>query len=166
MDRALDSPGDRRKVSWLRRTRTTLLLTAGLVLPTTLHAEPPQGRVLEPRLAALDMPADRIKNLTFKGWVDFAESQGHIEIIVLTQGNDDSSDPFLWRELVRVFSGRTPTVVNGQNRYSWEITVLAATVFPGAGWPDGGTARVRFRAVRDTDGSSTYLPVQDEFGRA
>src|SRR5262245_46038377 len=145
MDRALDSPGSRRKVSRLRRTRMTVLFTAGLVLPTTLHAATPQGRVLEPRLSALDVPADRIKNLTFKGWVDFAESQGHIEIIVLTQGNGDSSDPFLWRELVRVFSSKTPTVVSGQNRYSWEITILATTVFPGAGWPDGGTARVRFR---------------------
>jgi hypothetical protein len=165
MDRALESPADRRKGRRLRRTTLTLLFTAGLV-PTTLHAETPQGRVLEPRLGALDMPADRIKSIDFKGWVDFSGSQGHIEIIVLTQGNADSSDPFLWREFVRVFPSRTPTVVNGQNRYSWEIILFASDMFPGAGWPDGGTARARFRAVRDDDGSSTYLPVRDGSGAA
>jgi hypothetical protein len=37
-------------------------------------------------------------------------------------------------------------------------------MFKGASWPEGGTARVRFRAV-GRDGESDYLPVRDTSGQ-
>jgi hypothetical protein len=107
---------DRRARRTLQVGSLALLLAAGLG-PSTRGASKPRGQVEERRLEAIDIPADRVKNLTFKGWVDFPESQGHVAIIVMTRGDGDASDPFLFTEFAKVFPLRTPTIVRGENRY-------------------------------------------------
>jgi hypothetical protein len=132
---------------------------------------PPGGLVEAPPLAGFDVrgnPADQALN--YRGYTNFPGSEGRVEVYVLKQGNGDARSDSLWIRILNVtFTPSNDTVVNGETRYAWRTGVVPlfhsldpdfGTSDIGVGpWPRGGTARVRFKAVRGN--ASAYLPVLD-----
>jgi hypothetical protein len=121
----------------------------------------PSGLVEEPQLLGVDTgnPAGQLFN--YRGYTNFPGSQGRVEIYVLTQGNGDSTNQSLWKLVRTVTPSNTGTVVGSETRYAWSTgSVALFGNSPGENrWPQGGTARVRFKAVRGT--VSSDLPVRD-----
>jgi hypothetical protein len=83
-----------------------------------------------------------------------------VEIDVLHSGNDTSTGS--WdRNVAGAIHPGDPKTVHGNTYYEWSTAPLR--IFDASRWPDGGTARVRFRAVR-SDGNEAYLRVRDRHG--
>jgi hypothetical protein len=140
-----------------------------------LEAQPPPGGLVEsPQLGGLDArnPADQA--FTYRGYTNFPGSQGRVEIYVLKQGNGNATptNDSLWTLVRTVIPSNNVTVVGGEARYAWSTVRGVVNLFHTPGllsslglegrWPQGGTARVRFKAVRGT--ASADLPVRDRNG--
>jgi hypothetical protein len=145
---------------------------SSLLLPGSYASHTPKGRVDEPRLTGHNVSPALNTTFTFKGWVDFPGSKGTVEIDVLNDGNVDASNESGWRLRKAVATpSNTPTVVSGQNRYYWSVGPIQIFTSSTAGnyrWPEGGVARVRFRAVYNHSNgtkSIVYLPVRDSDGK-
>jgi hypothetical protein len=147
-----------------RTNRAALVLaTVAVILVLGLGAaqSAPSGLVLEPRLTGIDVSDPENLTFDYKGYTNFPGSQGKVEIHVLTQGNGDSSDATLWLKVLEVYPSETGTVVGNETRYAWS-TGNRALFRNGSGqnrWPQGGMARLRFKAVRGSE--SAYLRVRD-----
>jgi len=127
------------------------------------------GLVLEPRLKAYGVPtpAERA-GFTFRGWVNFPPSEGRVEIDVLKRGNGEDEADSWAIDVARVVINETPVVVDGEHRFFWStgpIRIFEPADSTEARFPDGGTARVRFRAFfPDQPERNALLAVQDEDG--
>jgi len=113
----------------------------------------------------------REKRFEFRGWVDFPGSKGHVRIDVLNVGNGDSYEERHWEvNVATAVPNETAMVVDGEERFYWSSGPVALFQSSAKGqdrWPEGGTARVRFIALRQEPGGSetyTLLPVQDANG--
>jgi hypothetical protein len=140
-------------------------VAAMLLLGLGTAQSAPSGLVQEPRLTGLDVSDPASKLFNYKGYTNFPGSQGKVEIYVLKQGNGDSSDATLWLKVLEVRPSETGTVVGSETRYAWS-TGDQALFKNGPGenrWPQGGTARLRFKAVRGSE--SAYLKVRDSDGK-
>lgn len=131
----------------------------------------PRGLVLEPRLKGFNVEPSPDASFVFKGWVNFPGSKGVVEIDVFNFGNGDSNDAASWELAVaKAIPSNTATIVNGQAQHHWQagpIQVFQPSDDGQDRWPEGGTARVRFRAIlNNLDGSTSQslLPVRDRDG--
>jgi hypothetical protein len=131
----------------------------------------PRGLVLEPRMKGFNVDPSQDASLVFEGWVNFPGSKGVVEIDVFNFGNGDSSDAASWEIAVaKAIPTNEATMVNGKARYHWKVGPIQLFRSSTEGqdrWPEGGTARVRFRAMRNNpDGSTSQslLPVLDRDG--
>ncbi len=129
----------------------------------------PDGRVTRPRSQHYDgSPANR--SFDFEGWVDFPGSQGQVRIEVLKQSNstasNDAIDDSNWIQVAVATPSNTATKIDGLMRFKWSArSIKAFTNTPGSDerrWPQGGTSRVRFRAVHQ--GAEEFLRVFDQDG--
>ena len=140
-----------------------------------LEAQPPPGGLVEsPPLGGLDAANPGGQAFTYRGYTNFPGSQGRVEIYVLKQGNGNAAptNDALWTRVRNVIPSNTGTVVGGETRYAWSTGGTVSLFQENLGflgflglqgrWPQGGTARVRFKAVRGT--ASAYLPVRDSDG--
>lgn len=114
----------------------------------------------------IEPPASQY-GLLFEGWVNFSGANGYIEMDALKAGNGPSDTDALWERLESFKPDTTPRAfVNGENQYKW--SVFPNKPFAQDRWPDGGTARFRFRAmVNPGSGFSetkAQLAVQDDQG--
>ena len=138
-----------------------ILAVLALVPPGARALDPPQGMVLEPRLDAFDVGRPEDKAFVFKGLVDFSGSMGHVEIDVLRAGNGENEATSWEADVARARISNATKVIDGTTFFLWETERIR--IFNQDRWPAGGTARVRFTAVR-SDGSQALLPVRDEDG--
>jgi hypothetical protein len=129
------------------------------------QAQTPTGMVEEPRLGTISVPDNKAQLLTIKGWVSFPGSAGRVRVIVSNDGDASADDPFLFREVVAIAPGNSPRS-GTSNQYSWETSLTISSIFAGARWPAGGTARIRVRATRNNNNGNAYLPVRDKDGIA
>lgn len=155
-----------------------LIAVSSVLIGASIWAAPwapasdlPQGLVLTPRLQGFYVKPAQDASFVFEGWVDFPGSEGVVEIDVFNFGNGDSNDAASWEIAVaKAVSSNTATMVNGQARYRWKVgpmQIFQPSIEGQDRWPEGGTARVRFRAIRnDHDGSTSQslLPVRDRDG--
>lgn len=143
-----------------------------LLLSGSHASHTPKGRVDEPRLTGYNVSPALNTAFTFKGWVDFPGSKGVVEIDVLNDGNAAASDESRWQlKKYSATPSNTPTVVSGQKRYYWSVgpkQIFTSGTAANYRWPEGGIARVRFRAVYNHSNgtqSTAYLPVRDSDGK-
>ncbi|MDN5941141.1 MAG: hypothetical protein L0H94_04575 [Nitrospira sp.] len=135
-------------------------------------SDEPKGMVEQPRLRkAFSVSPAQDALVQFKGWVDFPGFRGRVRIDVLNFGNGDSNDAFLWQiEVATAIPDKTATVVDGIERFYWStepVAIFQPSVNGQNRWPEGGTACVRFVALRtEADGSESHalLPVLDANG--
>lgn len=167
-----------RKLGNAKRSLAACLMAALILMalvtratPTCLEPLEPRGMVDQPRLQTFSVSPARDTQFEFKGWVDFPGSAGRVYIDVLNSGNGDSHDALNWEiEVATAIPEVTATVVEGEKRFAWSVGPIAIFQASKSGqdrWPEGGTARIRFVALRkDADGSERHavLPVQDTDG--
>ena len=129
----------------------SVALISMLTIPL-LHSDTiPSGEVLSPRLGEILIPASQV--IRFSGWVDFPGTSGVITISVRT-GTDT------WTNFANVAPSASGTLVGGATRYTWTYSTTRSQLLSSQAWPEGGTARVKVRAVRFSGGSA-YLRVLD-----
>jgi hypothetical protein len=150
-----------------------ILAVLAFVSPLTQASHTPQGMVEKPRMNAYEVSPAQDAAFSYRGWVDFPGSSGHIEIDVLRRGNGEDESSSWAIDVARATPKDIPNEVDGQKRYRWKtprIQIFQPQPVPSPGvpenrWPDGGTARVRFRAIFEhSDGttSQALLPVLDQ----
>lgn len=123
----------------------------------------PRGVALDPRLDGYAVTPAEDTEFVYQGWVDLAPGEGRIFIDVLADGNGSASTG-VWTQVASALPSEVSHEIEGDTFYRWATPRLG--LFKASGqnrWPEGGTARVRFRAVASEDGETvtSFLPVLD-----
>ena len=97
--------------------------------------------------------------VTIGGWVNFPGANGDIAMDILRKGNGQSDSDAFWEPIAPPFKPdtqpRTP-IVDGKKQYSWGTDAQITD----DRWPQGGTARFRFRAIANPNSGFRTTPKQ------
>src|SRR5213080_3671624 len=90
-----------------------ILAVLAFVSPLTQALHTPQGMVEKPRMNAYEVSPAQDAAFSYRGWVDFPGSSGHIEIDVLRRGNGEDESSSWAIDVARATPKDIPSEVNG-----------------------------------------------------